>query len=239
MKISSLLLLILLGIFIFTLLATDLQLKHQYNLIDKSDPFWNYTKLNKGTFHHLKINGGNVTKIAFIPSPHASIGVLSYWMEEELENRIKTKITNDTLFVTVESRIESRGVQEWMRNHILITITCPELKSIEAFNTNLDVNKINQKTMAVDVTGKSRLEVESYSADFDSLLIHQNDSSEVIFEMADEIKSTGVLQVKTLYADLKGRSLLDVGHFQIQSLHAMIGDTAGIILSGYTLKKIR
>jgi hypothetical protein len=61
----------------------------------------------------------------------------------------------------------------------------------------------------------------------------------MIFETADEIKSSGVLHVKTLYADVQGRSLLDVGHFQIQSLYQLIGDTAGIILSGYTLKKIK
>jgi hypothetical protein len=81
MKKSSLLLLILLGLFIFSLVASDIVLKSQYNKIDKTDPFWNYTKLNKGTFHHIKLIDGNVTRIAFSPSPHASVGVLSFWQE--------------------------------------------------------------------------------------------------------------------------------------------------------------
>jgi hypothetical protein len=41
------------------------------------------------------------------------------------------------------------------------------------------------------------------------------------------------MHLKVLYADVQGYSLLDVGHFRIQSLHQSI--TAGTILSGYTL----
>jgi hypothetical protein len=93
--------------------------------------------------------------------------------------------------------------------------------------------------MSLRVAGRSKLEVESYNADFDSLFIHQQDSSEVIFEMAEDIKSSGTMQVNTLYADVQGQSLLDVGHFRIGSIHQSIGDTAGIILSGYTLNKMK
>ncbi len=237
MKISSLLLFILLGLFIICLVSTDLILKNEYNKIDKTDPFWNYTKLSKGSFHHLKLMGGNITRIGFIPSPHASIGILSYW--DRADGRFKTKIADDTLFLQVEPRNESNGQKEWMRNHTLITITCPELKSVTAVNTNLDADKLNQKTMTVDVSGRSRIEFESYNTDFDSISVHQRDSSEVIFEMAEDIKSSGAMHLKALYAEVQGRSLLDVGHFRIQSLHQVIGDTSGIILSGYTLGQMR
>ena len=238
MKTSSLLLLILLGLFIFSLVASDLVLKSQYNKIDKTDPFWNYKKLNKGIFHHLKLTGGNVTRIAFSPSPHASVGVLSYW-EESADNRVKTKIANDTLFLQVEARNESFGIRDWMKNHILITITCPELQSVNAVNSNLDVFKLNQKSINLSVAGRSKIEVESYNADFDSLFVHQQDSTEVVFEMAEEIKSSGTMQVHTLYADVQGQSLLDVGHFQVGDFHKSVSDEAGIILSGYTLNKMK
>ena len=238
MKKSSLMLFILLGIFITGLIGTDLILKNEYNKIDKTDPFWNYTKLSKGSFHHLKLMNGNVTRIGFIPSPHASVGILSNWAHNA-GDRVKTKITEDTLFVDIEKRDESNGVKDWMRNHTLITITCPELKSVTAVNTNLDVDKLNQKTMAVDVAGRSRVEFESYNTDFDSISVHQRDSTEVIFEMADDIKSSGAMNLKTLYANVQNRSLLDVGHFRIQSLNKIIGDTSGIILSGYTLGQMK
>ena len=234
MKKSSLMLFILLGAFIICLVGTDFILKSEYNKIDKTDPFWNYTKLSKGSFHHLKLLDGNVTRIGFIPSPHASVGVLSYW-EHAADGRVQTKIADDTLFVEVGKRDEGNGIKDWMRNHTLITITCPELRSVTAVNTNLDVDKLNQKSISLDIAGKSRVEVESYNTDFDSVSVYQRDSTEVIFEMADDIKSSGAMNLKTLCADVQNRSLLDVGHFRIQNLHQTIGDTSGIILSGYTL----
>lgn len=238
MKISTLLLFVLLGLFIISLIGSDLILKDKYNKIDKSDPYWNYTKLNKGTFHHLKLTGGNVTRIAFSPSPHASVGVLSY-LDRQMTDRFKTKIINDTLVLQVEPVNESNGLKDWMRNHILITITCPELKSVNARNTNIDIDKLNQKSMIIQISGRSRLEVESYNPDFDSLYVRQQDSSEVIFEMADEIRSSGTMHLRSLYANVQGHSLLDVGHFRIQSLNKVIGDTSGIILSGYTLGQMK
>jgi hypothetical protein len=238
MKKSSLMLFILLGIFITGLIGTDLILKNEYNKIDKTDPFWNYTKLSKGSFHHLKLINGNVTRIVFIPSPHASVGVLNNW-EHASNGRIHTKIADDTLFVELERREENNGVKDWMRNHTLITITCPELWSVTASNTNLNVDKLNQKTISMDVSGRSRVEVESYNPDFDSISVHQRDSTEVIFEMADDIKSSGAMNLRALYTDVQNRSLLDVGHFRIQNLHQTIGDTSGIILSGYTLALLK
>jgi hypothetical protein len=53
--------------------------------------------------------------------------------------------------------------------------------------------------------------------------------------VAEDNKSSGAMHLKALYADVQGHSLLDVGHFRIQSLNQDIGDTSGIILSGYTL----
>jgi hypothetical protein len=234
MKKSSLMLFVLLSIFIICLIGTDLILKAEYDKIDKTDPFWNYTKLSKGSFRHLKLLDGNVTQIAFIPSPHASIGILSYW-ERAADGRVKTRISNDTLFLEVEKRNESNGIKDWMRDHTLLTITCPELLSVTALNTNLGIDKLNQKTIAMNLAGRSRVEVESYNPDFDSVSVHQRDSTEVIFEMADDIKSSGAMNLRALYADVQNRSLLDVGHFRIQNLHKTIGDTSGIILSGYTL----
>jgi hypothetical protein len=238
MKKSSLILIILSFLFVGYLIASDIRLKFQYNQIDKSDPFWNYTKIIKGSFHHLKINGGNVTRITFNPSAHGSVGILNDW-ERELKERIRTNISKDTLFVTIEPRTESPGRKDWMQTHVLMTISCPYLLSVEAVNTYLNVEKMNQPSMAVAASGHSRLEFESYIPDFDSIRVRQQDSTEVIFEMADEIKSSGVLIVKSLQADVQGHSLLDAGHFQIQSLQQTIGDTAGIILSGYTLKKLK
>jgi hypothetical protein len=238
MKKSSLILLVLLGLFIISLFGSNIVLKNQYDKIDKTDPFWNYTKLQKGIFHHLMISGGNVTRILFNPGPHASIGVLNYW-EQDMKERVKTTISNDTLYLQVEQRVESPGIRDWMKRHILIAISGPELLSVSAMNTDIDLFKLKQRNIAIKLAGKSRLEVESYIPDFDSLYIQLQDSSEVVFEMSEELKTSGTMHLKTLYAEVQGHSLLDVGHFQIKSIHQTIGDTAGIILSGYSLKQMK
>ena len=75
----------------------------------------------------------------------------------------------------VEARYESYGIRNWMKGHILIAITCPELRSVNALNSNLDVYKLNQKTMNLRVAGRSKLEVESHNADFDSLFVQQQE----------------------------------------------------------------
>ncbi len=93
--------------------------------------------------------------------------------------------------------------------------------------------------MIIQAAGRSRVDVESYKSDFDSLLISQRDTSEVIFEMADEIKSSGTMQLRTLIADVHGHSILDVGHFRIQTVQQTIGDTAGIVHSGFTLRMMK
>ena len=96
MKKSSLLLTILAVLFIISLFASDLVLKKKYNTIDKSDPFWNYTKLNRGNFHHIKMTGGNVTRATFVPGANGSVGILSEW-EWGMKDRVKSSISNDTL----------------------------------------------------------------------------------------------------------------------------------------------
>jgi hypothetical protein len=238
MKTSSLLLIILLCLFTISLIASDLILKSQYNKIDKTDPYWNYTKLSRGSFHHLKIRGGNITRIIFSPGPNGSAGALSYWNGSR-DGRLKTSILNDTLFMELEPRLENPGVRDWMKTRALISISCPHLLSIDAINTNLDIYKLREKYLGLKLAGKSKMEIESYIPDFDSISVQQKDSSELTFEMADEIKSSGTMHLNALDARVDGHSLLDVGHFQIQSIRRSIGDTAAIILSGASLKQMK
>ncbi len=238
MKKSSLILLILAGLFVASLIGSDLVLKNEYDHIDKSDPFWNYTKLNKGVFHHIRMTGSNVTRISFIPGPSGSMGVLNYW-EKQLRNRIESGISNDTLFIKFKERTDPPDIRNWMKYHVLVTISCPDLISVNGLNSNLDIFKLNQKGLSVSLAGKSTMEVESYNRDFDSIFVSQKDSSKLKFEMSEEIRGSGIMRTKILDAYVQGYSLLDVGHFQLQTIHQSIGDSSGIILSGSSLRKLK
>jgi hypothetical protein len=237
MKKSSLLLTILALLFIISLFASDLVLKKKYNTIDRSDPFWNYTKLNRGNFHHIKMIGGNITRASFVPGLHGSIGILSEW-EGGMRDRVKSNISNDTLFIQVRERKDAPNVRNWMKYHVLIAISCPDLLSVDGVNINLTLYKMKQKNISVTLAGQSEMEIETDVADFDSIFVSQKDTSELKFEMSEDVSKYGILHAKALYARVYGSSLLDVGHFQIESLHQEISDSAAIILSGCGLKLI-
>jgi hypothetical protein len=238
MKISSFILITLLGLLIVSLIVSNIIFKNQYDRIDKSDPFWNYTKLNKGNFHHISLQGGNETRISFIPSPHGSIGVLNDW-EQSMSDRIETQISDDTLFVRIKQRWDPPGIRNWMKYHAIISVSCPHLLSVNVMNSKLDLYKMKEKDLSVRLAGKSQMEVESDIPDFDSIYVRQSDSSQLKFEMAEDLAGSGVMNAKLLDASVQGYSLLDIGHFKIQNLHQTLGDTAAIIFSGYTLGRIR
>lgn len=235
MKKSSLILLVVGFVFILCLVGSNLVLKNQYNQIDKGDPFWNYTKLAKGNFHHIRMTGANFTRASFIPGPGGSVGVLNYW-EQPMKKRIQTSISNDTLFIRGEENADQPGLRDWMKYHVLIAISCPDLISVEAVNSNLEIYRFKQKNLFVQLSGKSKMEVESFITDFDSISVIQRDTSSLKFEMADEIPGSGFMHADVLDARLTGHSILDVGHFRLSSLHQSIGDSCGIILSGNSLK---
>jgi hypothetical protein len=152
-----------------------------------------------------------------------------------------------------------------LRSTTAVRIFSPELLSVDGFNTNFEMYKLKQKSINVNMSGKSSFEIESMIPALDTLTIAQKDSSEVIFEMSpdykptdqpkvitfktnnggvgtytqSEIKSNEAMSIQSVHATVRGYSLLDLGHAQIQSLQLNISDSSGIILSGGALKKVK
>jgi hypothetical protein len=234
MKKATWMLVILGSLLFLSVIASGFILRDKFSKIDKTDPFWNYTKLSTGSFHHIVLLNSNKTLVSFLPGRTGSVGVLNFW-ESELRQRVRASIDNDTLFVRMVDHDDPPGMREWMSYHTLIAISAPEIYSVQARDANLNMYKMKQKNFKVDLSGKSRMEFETYTPDFDSLSITQNDSTELKFEMADEIGSSMTLHAKSLYSSIHGYSILDIGHFQIDSYHPLIGTGAAVTLSGGTL----
>jgi len=230
--------LVILGLFLFLgVITSSLILRNKFGKIDKTDPFWNYTKLTTGSFHHIVLLNSNQTQVSFLPGRTGSVGVLNFW-ESELKQRVHASIVNDTLFVRMVPRDDPPGMRDWMSYHILIAISAPEIYSVQARDANLNMYKMKQKNFTVNLSGKSRMEFETYTPNFDSLSITQNDSTELKFEMADEIGSSLTLHARSLYSSIHGYSILDIGHFQIDAYHPLIGTGSAVTLSGGTLATI-
>jgi len=188
MKLSSRILLSMLIIHMAGLLLSNIVLKKEYNKIDKSDLYWNYTSVLTQHFKYLKIEGGNITNIAFEQSKNFSVRVLNDWQRYNPE-LIQSLVKNDTLFIKFIYKSDNPNVKDWMKSTTLVRIFSPELLSVEGFNANFEMFKLKQKSIAVNMSGKSIFEVESMIPDMDSINVVQKDSASVEFEMSPDYKS--------------------------------------------------
>jgi 5S rRNA maturation endonuclease (ribonuclease M5) len=140
--------------------------------------------------------------------------------------------------------------KSWLKSITPVRIFSPELLSVEGFDTKLEMYKLKQKCLNVNMSGRSRFEVESSIRFLDTLTIFQKDSSEVIFEMspdykgseaetaiAEQIKGHEAMNIQLVDAKLQGNTLLDIGHAQIGFLKLNIADSSAVILSGGALRK--
>ncbi|MGI8636648.1 MAG: hypothetical protein ACR2KZ_14725 [Segetibacter sp.] len=198
MKLSSAILLVTFMLLITAMFASNLLLKKEYDKVDKSDLYWTYAKILQQPFRHLKIEGGNITNIAFEQSSNPSVRIFKNWGGFE-KGSVKTFVKNDTLFVNFPNNIENQNEKQWLRNITPVRIFCPELLSVTGFDTNFELFKLQQKSISINLSGKSRLEVESYLSNLDTLNISQRDSTQVVFEMSPELMNSKLsdLQAKS------------------------------------------
>ncbi len=244
------------------LLASNIVLKQAYDKVDKNDVYWTFGKVLEQPFKYLKIEGGNITNIVFEQSPNCSVRVLHDWQRVR-ENPIEASVKNDTLYIRFTYISKDEGEKNWLSRLTLVRIFSPELLYVNGFNTNLLMEKLNQKSISVNLSGKSKFEVESSIRNLDTVNVIQKDSSEVVFEMSPEfklpkvltdkvqirvgsgeqsnfksveVKSPEAMSIQSADINLQGYTLLDLGHAQIKSLKLNIADSSGIILSGGTLR---
>jgi len=261
MKWTSRILIAIFLLLIAGLFASNIALKKEYDKVDKNDSYWTYGKVLEGHFKYLKIEGGNLTHIAFEQSPNCSVRILQDWQRTHKEP-IKTHVRNDTLFVTFDYVPKEEGEKNWMKWITVVRIFAPELQLVEGVNTNFGMFKLKQKSISVTMSGRSKFEIESFLPDLDSIHVIQQDSSEVVIEMSPEYKrpegdegqaqkkiitpytllygpkrSSEAMTLRSLDADLRGYSILDVGHALIENMSLHITDTSAIVLSGQALRK--
>ncbi|SRR5579871_75907 len=248
----------LLLLMIAGLLASNMILKKQFDAIDKRDIYWTYNTVLAQPFKHLNITGGNGTNIYYEPGANPSVRLLQEWVKYH-KGEIKAEVRNDTLYINFDYKPENLFEKFWVANATPLRIFSPELLSVTCNNTHFEMQKVTQKSISVNITGKSRFEVETINRIMDSISVYQRDSSEIVFEIAPEYitkvdtdkkrigfsattrtqtnqdESIGINYVR---ADVGGHSLLDIGHAQIGSLQLKIQDSSAIILSGGSLKKL-
>ena len=236
MKLTAKILLVMLLLFTTGLFASNMLLKKAYDKQDKSDIYWTYEKILEQPFRHVKINGGNITRIVYRQGPHPSVRVVKDW-EGYKRNIVKAYISNDTLYINFPNDYKNIYEKEYLRWTTVLRIFSPELLSVTGNNTKFFMEKLQQKNVTVQLSGKSFFEAESLVPQFDKISVTQSDSSEVQFEMDPSLKVPGNFHVAQLTASLKGVSFLDISNASIDSLQLSVTDSSGVFLSGSVMKK--
>ncbi len=195
MKLSTTILLVTMVLLVTAMFASNVLLKKEYDKVDKSDLYWTYIKILEQPFKHLKIEGGNVTNIAFEQSKNSSVRVAKNWDGYE-RGLVKTFVKNDTLFIKFSNTYRDQGEKQWMKYMTLVRIFSPQLLSVDGSDTDFGMFKLKQKSINVSLSGKSKFEVESYLYNFDTLNISQKDSSVVVFEMSPDLKTQDLLALE-------------------------------------------
>lgn len=222
-------------LFISGLFVTNAILKAQFEKLDKSDLYWNFKIVLSEPYHHLKLEGGNMTNIAFEPSPKSTVRVNPDWNAYKNGN-FKPYVKNDTLHLVFDKNYSDLYEKNWLRNNIMVRIFTPELLSVTGSDTRLVMKKVKQPNFTLDLSGTSEFELESQIPEFDSLKINQRDSSEVVFEMIHENGLSRDFHCKWIEASVKGKSILGLGDAKIDSFKISVDNRSAILLSGESLK---
>jgi hypothetical protein len=235
-KLSTAILIVLLLLLVTGVFASMITLRDVYSKRDKGDLYWNYNKILEKPFKYLKINGGNVTNIIFEQSKNSSVRILNYWNPKD--NTVKAYVKHDTLYLTFNNKYDNLGMKYWMQSTVLVRLFAPQLLSVEGWDTNFELQKMKQSNFNIILKGRSRLEVETYDRDMDSLSVTQRDSSQVIFEVSPDLRGTQTMHFKHLNATMTGSTLLDIGRSYADDIKLRLADSSAIILSGKSLKAV-
>lgn len=187
MKLTSKILLLLGVVMIAALLSSNMILKHEYDSIDKSDIYWTYDKVLEQPFKYLNITGGNSTNIFYEPAAKPSVRLLHEWVKYH-GGKLEARVINDTLFINFDYKSSPGYETFWLKSAVPVRIFSPELLLVTGNNTNFEMQKLRQKSITVNISGKSKFEVESIYPEMDSINVTQSDSSAVIFEMSPDYK---------------------------------------------------
>ncbi len=260
---------ILVSIFVLLMagtLVSNITLKKKYDAIDKSDIFWTYNKILEQPFKYLNISGGNNTNIFFERSEHPSVRVLQEWVNYH-DGKVKASVKNDTLFLVFDHVPDNLYEKTYLQNSAPVRIFGPELLSVTGYNTKFEMHDAKQKSITVHLSGRSSFELETLYRDLDSISVTESDSSEVKFELSPDFREghpqpkgkiefhekdgsiityknpvaefNEDMSIRSVTADIRGHSILDIGHAQVQQLQLQVSDSSAAVLSGKALQLVK
>ena len=236
MKISNVILILVAGSLLVVLVLCNFLLKNEFDKLDKSDTYWTYGKILEKPFKHLVVRGGNLTTIAFQPASKPSVRVLRMWRGYKTDS-VHAVVKGDTLYLQFPLAVNDPFEKRYMGWNTLVRLFSPELLSINGQNTNIKLEKLRQKNLRINISGKSGVEVESEIHDLDNIDVTQSDSSRVEFEISPEQKGTRYPSITKISAENAG-----LGGVVVLNDAGAVGGAEGSFPSSWetiSIKKVR
>lgn len=238
MKASSTILAVTLAIGIAGVFGSNFIIKQEYDKLDKTDPYWNFKKTNDQPFSHLFINGGNISNIVFEQSPHPYVKLLNNWRGAN-DGSVRSHVSNDTLYINFANNYIDLYEKYWLRDVVTVRVSSPMLESVNGENTRLVIDKFSQPNLTINLSGDSRIKVNSFTTNFNTVDVKQSDSSLVAFTVSEELFVPDSIHINKLVAVNSGTSLLNLRTASIDSVDLNLTEAASAALSGYTLRRWR
>lgn len=237
MKLSSTILLVALSAGTAGIFGSNYILKKEYERLDKSDPYWNYSKVQDKPFRHVVIKGGNISNIVFEESAVSYVKLLNEWRGSH-DGSVQSRLASDTLYLDFSNTYVDMYEKYWLQSVVPVRLSSPALRSVNGINTKLVLDKFNQPTISIALRGDSRVQINSYRTSFDEINVNQQDSSLITFSVSKELFVPDSIHVKHVIASASGTSLLNLRTATIDSLDLRLTNAASIAISGYSLNKL-
>ncbi len=159
MKISNLLILILTAFICAALVYEKVVLKSEYEKIDKSSRFGQYTYTDEYEyFSHVVVNGNNQGLVSFYQKGAA---LIKY--KDNMKGRFTSKINNDTLYLDFDKSLTANLVR--LDRYKRVVVFYDTLQSIQFTNSNIYIQANKLKTLKASGKGVSDFCLHGYKLD--------------------------------------------------------------------------
>lgn len=183
----SLLALILVG----GLFLSNYKLKQQFDKIDTSDPFWNYSIRESGEFHHVQIVGGNLLRTKIIAGEKNQL-----IREENLKDWLIAEIKNDTLYVDFAKHVPATREEESQPlSNFEVVIMMKELHSLTINKSTVELEAPTSDTLKIVARNRSGVDLQKIGAGKSVRVLVENNSFFGIYKQDENTLELGSLFV--------------------------------------------
>jgi Putative auto-transporter adhesin, head GIN domain len=203
MKLSTKLLLGLSGILLIMMLISAFSVKSEYQKINQKDPYWDFEKISKKSFKHLKVIGQKdaTGKVNIIENKDFAVNVSKKWMED-----VKVSFENDTLVVRFLLNPAKVRIDEYINYENIVTILCPDLSSIKGELTNIKIDSLNQDKLKIEANKITSIDIRKLNSQHLSVNLDKNSNCEfrtdILYKLEDleaNVASNAVLKMRQVY----------------------------------------